>query len=92
MRSIWWFGPHIVLEDETAHPAGLPWWMGLLFAVSCIALGVALVVWPALLSILVASTLLAAGALVLPVAVRGAWDAWKHRPRRIRVRYARSRR
>jgi hypothetical protein len=92
MRYFWWFGPHIVFEGEPGYRAGYPWWTALLFALLCLALGVAIAVWPALLSILVASTLLAAGILILPAALAAAWDAWKHRPRRIRVRHVRSHR
>ena len=95
MRDFWWFGwfgPHVVVEDEPGFRAGYPWWTGLVFALSCILLGVAMAVWPALLSLLVASLLVATGILVLPAAVAAAWDAWKHRPRRIRVRHARSHR
>ena len=92
MREFWWFGSHTIFEDEPGTTAGYPWWAALLFALSNIALGVALVVWPALLSVLVAASLLAVGVFVLPAAIAATWDAWKHRPRRIRVRYARSHR
>jgi uncharacterized membrane protein HdeD (DUF308 family) len=92
MREFWWFGPHTMFEGEPDSTAGYPWWAVLLFALSSIALGFALVIWPALLSVLVASTLLAVGAVVLPAAIAAAWHAWKHRPRRIRVRSARSHR
>ena len=89
MYDFWWFGPRVVFEDDERAAAGYPWWAALLFAVSCIALGIALVVWPALLAVLVASSLIATGTLVLPWALQAAWHAWKHRPRRIRVRYGR---
>ena len=92
MREFWWFDSRVVFEDEPGAGMGYPWWAALLFALSTIALGVALVVWPALLSVLVASALLAVGVLVLPTAIAAAWDAWKHRPQRIRVRYARGQR
>jgi hypothetical protein len=94
MYGFWWSAPRIVSLDEEEQRRGapdLPWWAALAFAVSCIALGIALVVWPPLLAVLVAWSLIAAGTLMLPVAVQGAWSAWRRRPRRIRVRYGRGR-
>jgi hypothetical protein len=87
MFRSWWSIPVVIIDAPS--DTGVPWWAALLFGLSCIGLGIMLVVWPALLSILVASTLIAAGILALPVASRAGWDAWRHRPRRIRVRVAR---
>jgi len=92
MRAWWWVGSPSVSAAQPGSTPGSPWWAALAFALSSIALGIALVVWPALLSVLVASTLLAVGVLVLPAALAAAWGAWKHRPERVRVRYARSHR
>ena len=92
MRACWWGGSHSVFEVQPDSTPGYPWWAALVFALSSIALGVALVVWPALLSVLVATALLAVGVLVLPAALAAAWGAWKHRPRPVRVRNARSHR
>ncbi len=90
MLRFWWLVPEIVSVDEVEAEASLPWWGVLGLAIAFIAMGVALVVWPVLLALLVAAGLIAAGLLLLPAAVRGGWETWRHRPRRIRVRVARS--
>ncbi len=86
MLRFWWLVPEIVSVDEVEAEASLPWWGVLGLAIAFIAMVVALV----LLALLVAAGLIAAGLLLLPAAVRGGWETWRHRPRRIRVRVARS--
>ena len=93
MFRTWWFGwaaPESVFEAGSG-PA-VPWWTALLFALACIAFGAGLVIWPALLSVLVASLFIAAGVLILPAAIMAGWETWKRRPRRIRVRVGRAHR
>ncbi len=60
-----------------------------LLGLSLVLLGVLIVLQPALLALWVAALLVAGGLGVLAEALVSAWDAWRSRPRRIRIRVER---
>jgi hypothetical protein len=84
--SVWWTVPQTLFLE----PVPIPAWVILAFSLASIALGILIVIWPAILSLIVASWLIAFGAVLLPGALAATWRAWRHRPRRIPVRAVRA--
>lgn len=67
----------------------IAWPILVLLGITLILLGVLIVIQPALLALWVAVLLVAGGLGVLGEALVSAWEAWRTRPRRIRIRVGR---
>ncbi len=77
------------MMSSLERPSSIAWPLLALLGLSLVLLGVLIVLQPALLALWVAALLVTGGLGILGEALLAAWDAWRHRPRRIRIRVAR---